>query len=441
MQNDKEVILRLLDIIKTEVCYINRRSDLVFQSSFAIDSLLTIANKMLNIVKNIDIIEEALASSEIEFTISDIFFRMDVKSYVEGALYVCYDIMDAYNIEGEENVTEYHHLETRPPAGMFIRKEVEVFNYRKKDLPDGMSKSIDFESLLEARSRAFNEVKEYCSECIRIVAFCYKRIRNYYEALDLDKLLKDTITTNYWEYYDDSLETLENDLYNDIYNLKIVNNTADEPECRHWGELLEIKLENLQNKVIKKVNNVKYPIDINNPEITKAIARLDNHFDLELLFREITEINLIKYKARPSMKRMMPPVPEEELAPPLPSCICEQIRDDNSMNWLFHETLDRIAINTGKKNCNRKWSHVKRFLEDRQLISVLEYETEFAKCITDINPEIGKEHVRTNVKNNEIKNKDNKKYWELPAVDAVRVICEEIEKEFMPLLIGMGILK
>jgi hypothetical protein len=125
-------------------------------------------------------------------------------------------------------------------------------------------------------------------------------------------------------------------------------------------------------------------------------------------------------------------IEKEEPVKPLPDIVVSTISDNAELNKLFRDSLARVAQKIASGNMSIKWSHLKKVLEDDEIISPCN-PTNFGKMVNAILPDYAVDNVRKGVGNNPISLKGaeaNAKYSELSVINTYRKDLMAVGREF-----------
>lgn len=116
----------------------------------------------------------------------------------------------------------------------------------------------------------------------------------------------------------------------------------------------------------------------------------------------------------------------------LPVMVSRAISTDAVRSRLFREAMERIADIIALRGSAWKWSHVKKVLEDEEMISV-EINSEFAREINEILPDVTAGACRKSVERNVLRLSTQElqlKYWELSDTNMCKRVLVAIASEF-----------
>lgn len=406
-------------------------------SELDIDGYLSFTSRIMYIAYNVSKLKE-IEESATELDLSTIIAKMEMNGYLQKVAEQCSIAIRSHQYRYDPNAP--HKRINGNSIGIFYttRDYLDTYNTMLESLALKGYDSINEDLLSEAKNKAKSSISIYTDTFVKIMSECNEIIKKSINEDDVEEKLVRAIVNSYVKYWDEIYDTLYDDLYQELFSYHILNNPADEPTRENWGLLLKRKEEGLKNSIIAEIDRVRLCIDVRNEDIINTIKTKVTEDDINTLFREISEINILKTLARVDVKLIEYPREDEDKAPELPIFVNEKIRNNNQYNWLFREAIERIAPKTGCAGGTWKWSHVQVVLEHNDFIESSEGDTEFARKIHEINNNIEQEKVRTNTKNNSLDIKSSDKYWDWPQTYIRnKNICLEIEQEFKALIEAM----
>lgn len=279
----------------------------------------------------------------------------------------------------------------------------------------------------------YNRLLSYFSPIVKRANI--KLMELYDDLALLDNEYSQIITEAYYDFLDENEDEIEEQLINLLYN-GYVENYDDPLTSRHWASLLReyfIQAEmDAKKKIIKECFSHQRALSICNPKIINYLYQhCIEETDVELFFRYFLEFAIIQSKAKKNID-MDRRKEKEEPVGPLPELVVSTISDDAELNKLFRESLARVAQKIAYSNMSIKWSHLKKVLEDDEIISPCN-PTDFGRMVNAILPEYAAENVRKGVSNNPITLKGdegNAKYSDLPLMNTYRKDFMAVGKEF-----------
>ena len=251
---------------------------------------------------------------------------------------------------------------------------------------------------------------------------------------EIDDEYADLIADAYYDFLEERMYDVEDRLASMLYSEDIIKDFAKDPTSSDWALLLRKKLTDAHyekpGKFISRNFSHLHTLNIKDDKYVKYM--FTNCTDIAsalLFFNYFLEFAVLQSKAK-GFTIQTRPIEDAGLTP-LPKEVAVSIRENAQCHRLFVDAINKLIPITGKSAYKTKWSHVKKFLEDEELIDKDLNDTEFGRVMHKINSDIDEENCRANVKNNSLSEKT--KYYDLAETDATRTICEKIAEHFQEL--------